>query len=384
MTKQEIKDKIIEIRHHIHRHPEINMDTVETAAYVKGIMEELGCTTEYVGGTGLVATMKCGNGDKMIGLRADMDALSIQEESGVSHRSVIPGLHHGCGHDSHTAGLIGTAMLLRESQDFNGTVVFIFQPAEEPGLGAKAMIEDGLFEKYPISEIYGQHNRPGLKVGAIQVKYGQCYSSEDDFWIKIKGFGGHASAPHNLKDPIVTASEIVVRLQTIISRSLNPLDAGTCSVCDIQTGGRMNTVPSEVLILGDCRSYKPEVSLQIEERMRAIVQHICEMNGCTGEVIYDRVFTPTVNNDECTDVVLAVGEKVLGKENVIITDMPNSGSEDFGQFSALVPGCYFDTGIQSDENEEVIPVHNTRYDFNDDAIMVAPEMFAQIVRERLK
>ena len=385
MTKEEIKAKIIEIRHHIHMHPETGMDTVETADYVAKIMEDLGCeVTRGIGTNGVVATMKCGDGTGMIGLRADMDALHIQEDNDLPYKSKVPGKMHGCGHDSHTATLIGAAMLLKETQDFNGTVVFVFQPGEEPGLGAKAMIADGLFEKFPMTEIYGQHNQPDQLIGTIKTRAGQIRSSEDDFWITIKGKGGHASAPHLVHDPLVAAAEIIMQLQTIISRNVNPQEAATVSCCDIKTDGVMNTLPTNITILGDCRTYNPEVSQLIEKKMRQIVAAVCEANDCEGEVKYDRVFVPAINDPVCTQVVLDTARKLFGEEKAILAERPGSASEDFGQFAAVVPGCLFDIGTMPEDAVTFAPKHNPHYVFNDDAILVGSEMFAQIVRERLK
>ena len=245
MPTAEIKERITEIRHWLHQHPETAMEEYQTSAYIADIMEELGCqVTRGVGGTGVVATMTRGDSGRMIGLRADIDALPMTELAESPWKSTTPGKFHGCGHDSHAASLIGAAMLLRENPDFNGTVVFLFQPGEAPGVGAKAMIEDGLFERFPMQEIYGQHNKPQLPLGQIAVRPGKFMSSEDDFWITIHGLGGHASAPHNTRDPLVTAAEIVLQLQTVISRSLNPLEAGTISCCDIKTDGVLNAIPS--------------------------------------------------------------------------------------------------------------------------------------------
>ena len=300
MNKEEIKQTVTDIRHHLHTIPELALQEYKTSAYIAEKMREFGFdVTAGIGGTGVVATLKCGDSDEMIGLRADFDALPITEDSDLPYRSMHEGCFHGCGHDSHAASLIGAALLLKESRNFNGTAVFIFQPGEEPGVGARAMLDDGLLEKFPIREIYGQHNDPLTPVGRIGVRPGMASSSEDDFWITIRGKGGHASAPHNTKDPLVTACEVVNALQTIVSRNINPLEAGTVSCCDIQTDGVLNAIPSTVTIVGDCRTYNKAVQKLIEERMRTIVQHICEMNGCEWELRYDHAFVPLDNDPGC-------------------------------------------------------------------------------------
>ncbi len=384
MNKAEIREKIIEIRRYLHMHPETAMEEYETSKFIAKTMREYGFdVTEGIGKTGVVATLKCGDSNEMVGLRADIDALPINEVGNPPWKSTVPGKFHGCGHDSHVASLIGAALLLKESKDFNGTAVFIFQPGEEPGLGAKAMVDDGLFEKFPVKEIYGQHQNPLGDIGTIKTKVGIFSSSEDDFWITIKGKGGHASAPHNLKDPLVTAAEIVVLLQTVISRNLNPLDAGTISVCDFKTDGAMNAVPSIVTILGDCRTYNPAVQDLIESRMGEIVKHVCEMNGCDYEFRYDRVFVPMNNNAECVQHVVDVATKLYGAENVTDKAPMGSGSEDFAYYQKFVPGAFFNIGTKSPDTKTVYPNHNGNFDFNDEAIMYGSEMFAELIRTRL-
>ena len=384
MNRQEIRETVIAIRHHLHTIPELAMQEYETSAYIAEKMKEFGFdVTTGVGGTGVVATLKCGDSEKMIGLRADFDALPITEQTDVPYKSVHEGCFHGCGHDSHVATLIGAALMLKETRDFNGTAVFIFQPGEEPGLGAKAMIADGLFEKFPISEIYGQHNVALAPLGFIGVRPGMASSSEDDFWITIRGKGGHASAPHNTKDPLVTACEVVNALQTIVSRNINPLEAGTVSCCDIQTDGVLNAIPSTVTIVGDCRTYNREVQKVIEERMRAIVQHICEMNGCEWELKYDHVFIPIDNDPACAEVVAAAAKKIFGDANVEDHTAMIPASEDFAWYLEHVPGAFFLTGHKAPDNDHPYPGHHAKYQYNDDAILIGSEVFAEIIRMRL-
>ncbi|MBQ6592207.1 MAG: amidohydrolase [Solobacterium sp.] len=384
MNKQEIKETVIEIRHHLHTIPELALQEYKTSKYIAEKMREFGFdVTEGIGGTGVVATLKCGTSGRMIGLRADFDALPITETADVPYRSTHEGCFHGCGHDSHVASMIGAALLLKESQDFDGTVVFVFQPGEEPGVGARAMIADGLLEKYPMTEIYGQHNDPMTPIGRMGVRVGMASSSEDDFWITIKGRGGHASAPHNVKDPLVTAAEVITALQTIVSRNINPLEAGTVSCCDVQTDGVLNAIPSTVTIVGDCRTYNKNVQKLIEDRMRTIVQHICEMNDCEWELKYDHAFVPLDNNAECVAAVIEAGKKVFGEENVDGNCPMMSASEDFAWYQESIPGAFFFVGHKAPDNDHPAPLHNSGFIYNDDAILNGSEMFAQIVRDRM-
>lgn len=384
MNKQEIKNTVIEVRHYLHTIPELALQEYKTSEFIARKMEEFGFKVERgIGGTGVVATLKCGDSDEMVGLRADFDALPIVENTGLPYASQHEGRFHGCGHDSHVATLMGAALLLKESMDFNGTAVFVFQPGEEPGVGARAMIDDGLFRKYPMKEIYGQHNDPMHRIGHFGVRKGMASSSEDDFWITIKGLGGHASAPQNVKDPLVTAAEVITALQTIVSRNIDPLMAGTVSCCDIKTDGALNSIPSTVTIVGDCRTYNKNVQKLIEERMRTIVQHICEMNGCDWELKYEHAFVPLDNDAACADAVVQAVTNVFGAD-AIDPDCPMmSASEDFAWYQESVPGAFFFTGHRADNDAEPYPLHNAKFHYNDDAILNGSEVYAEIIRLRL-
>ena len=384
MTKEEIRKKAVEIRHQLHMIAEPSMQEYESSRLIADTMKELGFdVTEGIGGTGVVATLKCGDSDRMIGLRADIDAIPVTEDNDLDYKSTNEGFFHGCGHDSHAASLVGAALLLKESRDFNGTAVFIFQPGEETGYGARAMIEDGLLEKFPISEIYAQHNDPLSPNGLYGVRKGIASSSEDHFFITIKGRGGHASAPHTVKDPIAAAAEIITALQTIVSRSVSPLDSCTVSCCDIKTDGVMNVIPSTVTIIGDCRAFKGEVQDLIESRMRAIVQHVCEMNDCGWEFEYERVYAPLMNDSHCVDVVVDAMISVAGEEYVIKNCDMMTASEDFAWFQQKVPGAFFFVGHSDASKIEPYPVHSPKFIYNDDAILNASEVFAEIIRKTM-
>ena len=244
------------------------------------------------------------------------------------------------------------------------------------------MIADGLFERFPMQEIYGLHNMPLLPLGTVCTRAGTFASSEDDFWITVKGKGGHASAPQHTKDPLVTAAEIILQLQTVISRNLDPLKAGTISCCDISTDGAMNAIPSTVKLLGDCRTYDPAVQEIIENRMRTIVQHVCEMNGCEWELIYDRVFAPVVNDAECAAAIHKAAESMFGSE-VCMTGEPLSFSEDFAEYQKIIPGAFCVLGTKPADTAEPLPLHNARFDYNDDALVPGALLLAQIIRDRM-
>jgi len=386
MVSKELFERMKKWRHQIHAHPEAAFEEVETAKLVAAELEKMGYeVVTGVGKTGVVASLKNGNGEKVIGLRADMDSLKMNETTGVPYKSQIENRFHGCGHDGHTATLLGAAQLIAERKNFDGTVRLIFQPAEEPGYGAKAMIEDGVMEKYPMDEIYALHNSPQLPLGQIGTCPGGIATSEDNFVIKIKGKGGHASAPHNVKDPLVIASEIILALQTIVSRNFSPLETAVVSCTEFFTDGARNAIPTNVMIKGDARAYKPESQRLIEERMRKICMGICAMNDAECEFEYTHEFAPTFNDAGCTVLAVESAKKVVGEENAFDNLPPGTGSEDFGLFLQHIPGCYLRIGGKVCENEEdAIPAHNSSYDFNDDLMPIGAEFFTQLIEDRMK
>lgn len=378
------EDTLREWRHHFHAAPETAFEEVQTAAFVAERLREMGIDVqEHVGRTGVVGTLTAGDGKRTVGLRADMDANNISELGDVPYRSQTPGKMHACGHDGHTATLLGAAKLLSERRNFNGTVRFIFQPAEEPGWGARAMLEDGLLERFPMDEIYGLHNTPAVPAGKLVTCKGGFCSSEDNFKIVIHGQGGHASAPHVTRDPLVTAAQIILALQTIISRNADPLQPVVISCTELHTDGAHNAIPSTVTILGDARSYSGESQQLIEERMRAVCEGICHMNHCECELQYTHEFGPTINWPEAVDAAITAAERVLGPDRADGNAAPFTGSEDFGLYLEKIPGCFVFLGTGPSDPGAIIPLHNARFDYNDDYLRVGAEFFAELVKTRL-
>lgn len=378
-----LKNEIMEWRHYLHRHPEWALEEKITSDFIAGKLEEMGLEVHRnIGKTGIVAVLKCGDGTEAVGLRADMDAICLEELGDVSYKSENPGKMHACGHDGHSATLLGAAKLLSERRDFNGTVYFIFQPGEEPGIGADAMMEDGLFDRFPMNEIYGLHNMPQLPQGSINTCRGGMMASEDDFTIRIKGRGGHSSLSNRVCDPLVTAAEIILALQTIVARDVNPLEPAVVSCTNILTNGTRNAIPDIVEISGDTRSTTPAVQELLEKRMRTICTGVCNANQMSFELTYTHDFAPTYNNERCVDTALKAAEKVVGKDKVDGNCQPLMGSEDFGKMMSVVPGCYVLIGGKR-EGEDYIPVHNPYFDYNDEVLLTGAQYFAELVRIRL-
>ena len=380
---KELRKQMTEWRHDLHAHPESAFEEVNTAAFVAEKLEEMGIQVETgIGKTGVVGTLKVGDGERVVGLRADMDCICLQEASDLPYGSQTPNRMHACGHDGHTATLLGAAKILSESRDFSGTVRFVFQPAEEPGWGSKAMIEDGFFERFPVDEMYGFHNMPQYPAGTIAVRKGGIMASEDNFTIKIKGKGGHASAPDVVKDPLVMAAEIICALQTIVARNVTPTETAVVSCTELETDGAHNAIPSNVVIRGDTRSFTPEVSRLIEERMESICRHICQMNGAEWEFTYTHEFAPTFNWKENVEYAVKAAKAVVGEEKVVENCAPLMSSEDFGRFIQTVPGCFVFLGNRR-EGEESLPLHNSQFDYNDDILVTGARFFAELVKQRL-
>ncbi|ABO59583.1 M20 family metallopeptidase (plasmid) [Burkholderia vietnamiensis] len=380
--ERSLQEQLTSWRHRLHQDPETGFEEVRTSDYIANILKTLGMEVHRgIGGTGLVANLKIGDGTRAIGLRADMDALNIAERApGRPYASCTPGKMHACGHDGHMAMILGAARLLAEQRNFNGTVRFIFQPAEEHGRGAKAMMKDGLFERFPVDAIFGAHNMPGMPAGSFSTRPGGIMASEDNFVIRIKARGTHAARPHMGVDPIVIASQIVLALQTIISRNLDPSLPAVISCTEIITDGLRNVIPSNVTIKGDTRSYSPDVQQLLETRMREVSEGICRMHGVECEFEYTHEFAPTVNTPQYVEAAVAAATHVAGAQNVDTNVQPMMISEDFGAFLQVVPGNFIFIGNGVANDKGGMPLHNATYDFNDEILLTGARYFAELAR----
>jgi len=368
-------------RRHLHAHPEFGFAESHTAAFVAEKLRSFGLTevVEGVGGTGVVATLQRGPGARSIALRADMDALRVTEEGDRAHRSRNAGIMHACGHDGHTTMLLGAARLLAEEGGIDGTVRFVFQPAEEWGRGALAMLDDHLLERFPFSEIYGLHNLPGEPLGSFSTRAGALMSAEDNFEIVLRGVGGHASRPQAGSETMVPGCALVLSLQTIISRRLDPGETAVLSVTEFLTDGTRNVLPARTTIRGDVRSFAPAVSADIERHMRRIVEGIAREHGVSAEVAYTREFVPLLNDAACTAQVITTARQLFGPERVAVAEKPITASEDFARFLERVPGCFAFIGNGSDS----APLHNSSYDFADAILLDGARFLTAIARARL-
>ena len=372
-----------EWRHDIHRHPELAFEEQRTADKVAGLLEGFGLEVHTgIGNTGVVGLLRRGQGVSSIGLRADMDALLIQERNEFAWRSVNDGRMHACGHDGHTAMLLGAARYLAEDGEFDGTAVFIFQPAEEHGEGARAMIADGLFERFPVDSVYAIHNFPSLETGKFAVRAGPIMAAEDNFEITIRGVGHHAAMPHLGRDPIVIGAEIVTAMQSLVSRRVNPMDNAVVSFTEFVTDGTVNVVPGTVVLKGDTRSLTLEVQDLIEETMGRVCAGICSAHGVDHEFSYSRNFVPTINTPNEAVIASRVAETVVGRENVIGDAGAVMTSEDFGYMLQARPGAYLLLGNGA-EGVGGCSLHNPEYDFNDDILTIGSDFWVSLVESEL-
>ncbi|MDQ2094943.1 M20 aminoacylase family protein [Rhodalgimonas zhirmunskyi] len=365
-------------RRHLHRHPEFGFEEQKTAAFVAEKLRGFGLeVAEGVGGTGVVGTLKRGTSNRAIALRADMDALRITEAGKSDWASATPGTMHACGHDGHTAMLLGAARMLAEEGGFDGTIRFLFQPAEEWGRGALAMLEDGLMSRFPFDEVYGLHNMPGLPVGHLETRPGAIMSAEDNFEITLRGKGGHSSRPQWGREVMVPACALVLDLQTIVSRRLNPTQTGVVSVTELLTDGTRNALPGTARILGDARSFDAGVSATIEAEMRRIAEGIGVLHGIEATVSYSREFVPLINDPELTAAAFEAASGV--SESAVGDCEPMTGSEDFARFLDYVPGTFVFIG----NGEGSAPLHHPEFDFNDAALLHGARVHVAIARGRL-
>jgi hippurate hydrolase len=369
-------------RQDIHAHPETAFEEVRTAKVVAEKLAGFGISVATgLAKTGVVGTLKAGSGSRAIGLRADMDALHIHEANEFDHASHHPGRMHACGHDGHTTMLLGAAKYLAETRNFDGTVHFIFQPAEENEGGGRVMIEDGLFEKFPVEAVFGLHNWPGMDIGQFAVMPGPMMAAFDIFEITVTGKGCHAAMPHMGIDPVVAGAQIVTALQTIASRSTHPLEAAVVSVTQFHGGETWNIIPNSVVLRGTTRSFKPEIQTMIEERMKAICAGIAAASGCSVDVRYERRYPPTVNSPAEARFAADVMAEIVGDSNVHRQVIPTMGGEDFAFMLQARPGAY--GWIGNGPAEGGCLLHNPNYDFNDSILPIGASYWARLVETYL-
>jgi amidohydrolase len=378
----EIQGEISAIRRDIHAHPELAYEENRTSDVVASKLKEWGLeVTRGLGKTGLVGTLRKGNSVKSIGLRADMDCLPMDETNDFEHRSTNPGRMHACGHDGHTAMLLGAAKMLSEKRDFEGAVHFIFQPAEEGGGGAKAMIEDGLFEKFPCDAVFAIHNKPGIPLGMIVSKPGPLLAAADRWDIRITGKGGHAAHPHTTLDPMVAGASIIMSLQTIVSRNIDPIDSTVVTVGFFKAGSAYNVIPGEAHIGGTTRTTSPENRALVKRRIEEICEGAAKMYGVKVAMEHKPGYPPTVNNPERARFAIEVAAGVCGEANVRDNTRPSMGAEDFSYMLEKVPGAMVWLG--NGGGAEAVSLHNSRYDFNDMAIPFGVSFFVNTVERFL-
>ena len=370
-------ENLAEIRRDFHRFPELGFQEKRTKEKIASYLKELGLDVHY--GVGIVGVLRAGEGNKVIGLRADMDALPIYETSTHEYISKNTGVMHACGHDGHMAMLLGAAHKLTTNANFNGTVVFIFQPNEELGLGAKAMMDEGLLENFPIQEIYGIHNLPGVPTGTLLTRPGLICSSESLFEIKIKGMGGHSSMPQLGQDTITIGAEVVQTLQTIISRKLASGSGAVVSVTEFISNGQRNVLPGETILKGDVRTRLPDDRKKIELYLNQIASGVASAHDIDIDVFFETEFVETINHTIPTEAVLKTAKRIGLKINEC---EPMSFSEDFSHFSNSVPGCFFLLGNGTDGANNK-PLHSNDYDFNDALLPIGSDFWAGLAKNRL-
>ncbi len=373
-------DELTAIRRDLHAHPEIGFEEVRTSGIVAEKLAQWGIEVHRgLGGTGVIGVLKGkGDGSKRIGLRADMDALPMEENTNLKWRSTIPGRFHGCGHDGHTTMLLGTARYLSETKNFDGTVHFIFQPAEEGLGGARAMIKDGLFERFPCDEIYGLHNAPDLALGEVAILPGPAMAGADFFDLRINGYGAHGAMPERSKDAVVIATTLAQAIQTVVSRNVEPLQAAVVSITQIHAGSAYNVIPGEAHLCGTVRAFSDEVRALIRQRMRAICAGVAAAFDVEIEADIRDTFGVLVNQVEQSKVVEEVARTVVDPAKVITRTQPKMGSEDFADMLQTIPGAYFWVG-----HEGSVPVHNPGYVLDDKILPIGASMFARIIETRM-
>jgi len=376
----ELQPELAGIRRDIHANPELCFEENRTSDVVAGKLAEWGLEVHRgLAKTGVVGTIRVGNNPRAIGLRADMDALPMQEDNEFGHRSTVQGRMHACGHDGHTTMLLGAARYLSETRNFDGTVHLIFQPAEEGGGGGRVMIEEGLFDKFPCDVIFAIHNKPGIPLGQIHTRPGPLLAAADRWDLRIKGKGGHAAHPHLSIDPFVIGSQIVLALQGIVARNVDPIDSAVVTVGFMKGGSAYNVIPPELHIGGTSRTTTPALRALVERRIREICAGAAAMHGVAVDVEYRPGYPPTINHPEQAAFAAEVAAEVCGVDKVSASSRPSMGAEDFSYMLQAVPGAMVWLGNGGGEHG----LHNPRYDFNDMSIPFGSSFFARIVERYL-
>jgi len=379
---EDLQQEMQNWRRDIHAHPEIAFEEHRTAEIVAEKLKSFGIEVETgIAGTGVVGTLKKGTGNRAIGLRADLDALLINEANDFEHKSKNPGKMHACGHDGHTVMLLGAAKYLSEQGNFDGTVNFIFQPAEENEGGGKAMIDDGLFDKYPVESVYGMHNIPGMPVASFAIKPGPIMAAFDVFNVKIIGKGGHAAMPQTTIDPIIIGTKIIDAYQSIVSRYIDPQEPAVLSVTQFHAGDAYNVIPNDIEIKGCTRCFSPKIQKQLEDQMHQITKSICEAYGATYEFEFEHRYPATINSEEEADIAGKVAQDVVGEDRVNLSPTPGMGSEDFAYMLQEKPGSYI--WIGNGDGEGSCMVHNPGYDFNDEILPIGATYWVKMAEEIL-
>ncbi len=376
----ELATDMREVRRDLHRHPELAYGEKRTASVVAKLLREWGIEVhEGIGRTGVVGVIASGDAGRAIGLRADMDALPIQETSGVAHASVHPGVAHSCGHDGHTAMLLCAARYLAETRRFNGRVHLLFQPAEEGLAGARTMIEDGLFARFPCAEVYGLHNWPTLPAGTIATRSGAIMGASDRFTITVRGAGGHAAMPHLAADTVLCAAQIVTGAHTLIARRIDPTATAVLSITRIEGGSSHNVLPAEVQLFGTVRTFDPAVQDRLEGILEEWVELTAKAAGCSASIDYVRIYPATVNDAACAQHALDAANALFGQS--LRADSPAATAEDFAFMLQQVPGAYIWVGSRKGERSPSL--HHPAFDFNDEALPAGAALLASLAERRL-
>ena len=387
-TKSELHEQMVTWRHYIHKHPELSFKEEMTSDFIASVLESNNIEMHRgLAVTGIVATVHGTKNGKAIGLRADMDALPIQERNEFSHKSIHDGKMHACGHDGHSTMLLGAAVYLKQNNDFSGTVHFIFQPAEEGGGGGRVMVEEGIFEKFPCEAVYGMHNWPGMAEGQFAVHDTAVMAANETLKITIKGKGGHAAMPDQCVDPIVIGAQIITAIQSVVSRNVAPLDSAVVSVTMVDAGFVSNVIPNEMNLTGSLRYFRSEVGDDVKKKIKTIAEGISQSMGATASFSSVPNYPATVNTPKHAKLCASAAEVVVGSRNVLRNEKPSMGSEDFSFLLNASEGAYIWIGnglVPEDGPEGGCMLHNTQYDFNDEILPLGSSYWVELVKGILK